>query len=952
MELELRINGVVASQDVSPNDSLLALLHREGYFSVKCGCETGECGACTVLVDGVPRPSCVMLAAQAGGCAISTVENLGNSRHLHPLQQAFAELGATPCGFCSSGMLLSAAALLRRSPAPTESEVRDALSGHLCRCSGYARPIQAVLRAAALMRGEARNQLEFNVVKKAEDPPSGTRPQRPLSSNNQSHTVGKPIVPISAVKKVTGRAAFAADRPQQGMLYGHILTSPHAHAVIRNIDISRAKALAGVHAVLTYKDVPRVPHSSVEGSEQERMLRDQYCLDYMVRYAGDRVAVVAAETPELAEQAVRLIGIEYEVLPAILDPRQSLDPGAPRIHPEAESQGIYDATRNIAARVRHERGSVEQGFREADLVIEGEYIVPLMHAAPIENHTVITYFDEDDRLVVRTSTQAPHHVRRVLAHMLNVPISRIRVVCPDAGGGSGAKQEIILEDLCVLLTIATNRPVMLAFSRAEELICSRVQQEYIVRMKTGVRRDGTIVANQLALITGTGAYGTHPLIDQGAVSALSLYPSPHLRFVAEVLYTNLPPSGAYHGSGTPQEFFALESHMDEVARRLGIDALELRRKNWLKAGEAYPLVQERNGESIPVVGSSSLAECVRIVEEQLRWRDKRGGSGSGRQRRGIGVALSFYGVHPYTGTSGAVIKLNEDGSFDIFAAANDAGPEDATILAQMAAETLGVSIEAILIHSSDTDTVPYESGASGSATLYASGGAVLRAADQMRRQLLVAAGRMLNALPESLKINSGIIAAPQGQTVSIAQVATYALFSENRHIIATSTGKVQEAPTSFAALGVEVEVDGETGIIKVLKAVCAVDAGCAINPLVQETEVQGAMIQGLGAGICEELLYDQRGRLLTINMRDYRICGALDIPELQTYLVESADSAAPLGVKAIAELPLQCMPAALANAVSDAIGTSIRQLPLSPERVLRAIHAQSKITKKQQVAHG
>lgn len=939
MELELSINGVIASLDVAPSESLLSLLRREGYTSVKCGCETGECGACTILIDGAPRPSCVMLAAQAGGCTITTTEGLGSSRLLHPLQQAFAETGAAQCGFCTPGMLLSAQALLKRSPAPTESEVRDALSGHLCRCNGYAKAIQAVLLAASTIRGEHRSMPDYNIVK-SKALGSITRPMHALSAaNNQTHTVGKPVLPADAIEKVTGRASFAADFTMQGMLYGRVLISPHAHAVIRNIDASRARSLPGVHAVLTCKDVPRVPYSSVESPAQEQALRDQYLLDYIVRYAGDRVAAVAAETPEIAEQALRLVDVDYEVLPGILDPRQSRDSDAPCIHPETDSQGIYDAARNVAARVLSEQGDVENGFSESDRIIEGEYVLPLTHSAPIENHTTITYFDENDCLVVRTSTQAPHHVRRTLARILNVPLSRVRVVRPDLGGGLGVKQEVVLEDLCSLLTIATNRPVMLAFSRAEELISTRVQQQYIVRLKTGVKRDGTIVANQMALITSTGAYATHPLIEQGAASALSLYPCPHQRFVAEVLYTNLPPSGAYRGSGSPQEFFALESHMDEIARQLEIDALELRRKNWLKAGDPHPLPGTWS-DSRPIVESCGLPECLRVVEEQLRWREKRGGSGSGRTRRGVGIALSHYGVHPYHGISGAIIKLNEDGTIDLFAGANDAGHGSSTMLAQIAAETLGIAPETVLVHSGDTDIVPNEIGSHSSTTLYASGGAALRAAEQLRRQILVIAGRMLNALPESLKINSGIIIAPDDQATTIAQVAAHALYVENRHIMTTATWKVPQIPISFAALGAEVEVDTETGAVRVLKAVCAVDAGCVINPLLLEIQVQGNMVQGLGAGTCEELIYDQQGRLLATSLRDYRLYGALDIPELQTYLVETSDPLGPQGIKAVAELPAQCMPAALASAVADAIGgTRVRQLPLTPERVLRAIHA-------------
>jgi putative selenate reductase molybdopterin-binding subunit len=334
MELELRINGVVASLDTSPNESLLALLRREGYSSARQGCETGECGACTVLVDGVPRPSCVMLAAQAGGCTVTTAENLGTAHNLHPLQQAFVDLGAAQCGFCTPGMLLSAYALLKSQPSPTEAEVRNALSGNLCRCSGYLKPVQAVMRAAAVMRGEDVPEPEHNIVSIGDIAAlTASEERRPLpndaqsqstnrgattkipavvlensvgiAANGQLHVVGKALPDIHAIKRVTGRATFTGDLNQPGMLYGRILTSPHAHALIRHIDTTQAKALPGVHAVLTYKDVPRTPYSSVERPLFTSGLKDQYNLDYIMRYVGDRVAVVAAETPEIAEQALR-----------------------------------------------------------------------------------------------------------------------------------------------------------------------------------------------------------------------------------------------------------------------------------------------------------------------------------------------------------------------------------------------------------------------------------------------------------------------------------------------------------------------------------------------------------------------------------------------------------------------------------------------------------------------
>ena len=995
MELELRINGVIKSLEGAPNESLMTVLRQEGYYSVKHGCETGECGACTVLVDGVPRPSCIMLAAQAGGCTLTTVESLGSARKLHPLQEAFVDTGAIQCGFCTPGMVLSAHALLKSNPHPTEEEVRDALSGNLCRCTGYVKPVQAVMRAAAILRGETvapisrpesgenfktwdpgRSPLEhaeygagspggeggLSGLTGGKDAPTadedsfgggGTATLVDVRTATDLSIVGKPERKVDAVKLVTGKPAFVDDIELRDMLHGRLLTSPHAHAIIRNIDASEARALPGVHAVLTNKDVPRVPYTTAGQSWPEPGPHDQYCLDYIVRFVGDRVAAVAAETPEIAQQALDLIKVDYEVLPAVLDSRQATNPDAPRIHPEPESYRIHDASRNIAAHLHAEVGDLERGFAESDLVVEGEYIVPQVQQTPIENHIVITYWDEDDRLVVRTSTQVPYHVRRIIAPVIGLPPRRIRVIKPRIGGGFGVKQEVLLEDICALLTIATDRPVKLEFSRAEEFRSSRSRHPQIIHMKTGVKRDGTIIANEMTLLANTGAYGTHALTVQSNTGSktLPLYPCPNIRFVAEVVYTNLPPAGAFRGYGVPQGFFALESHIDEIAGQLGMDALELRRKNWLKEGDENPLAKalgegkEGYGQ---IIESCGLPQCLQIVEEKLNWKEKRGKGGAGRFRRGVGVSLAMHGTAiPGLDMGGASIKLNDDGSFNVLVGATDIGTGSDTVIAQIAAEVLGVRMEDIIIHSSDTDFAPFDTGAYASSTTYISGGATKKAAEQVRMQILEVAGHMLKAHPDDLTISNRIITAPNGQTVTVSQVALHSLHVENQQqIMATASWMSYNSPPPFAAQGAEVEVDTETGVVRVLKAISAVDAGRVVNPIMAEGQIEGGVTQALGYGVCEEMVYDEQGALLTTNLSDYRIFSAVDMPEMQSYLVETHDPFGPFGVKAIAEIPIDGMAPAVANAVADAISIRINQIPLTPERVLRAIHAQTETAKR------
>ncbi len=943
MELELRVNSVVESLDATPNESLLTLLRRNGYTSVKQGCETGECGACTVLVDGVPKTSCTMLAAQAGGCTLTTVEGLSTTNGIQPIQQAFIATGAVQCGFCIPGMMLSASALLHRTLDPTEDDVRDALSGNLCRCMGYEKPVQAVLRAASVLRGDVPAEygsLGGNVLNGARitgrqravvldganavtAKQRAIQPMTPFTGIGSSSlsVIGKTVQPVDAVKIMSGRATFTDDLSIKGMLHGKILTSPHAHAVIRNIDASEARAMPGVHAVLTYEDVQRVPYAS--GNEVGP--QDRYSLDYIVRYVGDRVAVVAAETPELAQQALERIKVEYDVLPILLDPRQALEAKSVQIHTESESHNIYAAERNIAARTRIETGDVERGFAESDVVVEGEYSLSMTRQTVLETHSVITYFDEDDYLVVSCNIYTPHRVRRVLASVLGIALHRIRVEQPALGGSATIQQSIVLEDICALLTQATRRPVRLVYSRSEELRESGAYPQHVVRMKTGVKRDGTLVANQMIVLASTGAYGMYM---PTSANVLELYSSAHTRFVTEVLYTNHPPA-----SNTPAanaEMYALESHMDEIAKRVGMDAIALRRKNWGTTG---------------IQAESRVPESMQLVETKLQWESKRGQTWNSRLHRGVGVALTRYNsALSNAESSGAIVKLNEDGSFDVFVSAVSSTMK--TMLAQIAAEVLSVSVDEILLHTSGTDIVPFATTTNMASTLYNAGAALRRTAEQVRRQVLIVAGRLLNVMPETLKIDEGTITPSplNGQTLTIAQVAAHLLSNEGKQIVVSASWKEAYPPTVYAVQGVEVEVDTETGALRVVKIVTAIDAGRVIHPALAEAQVQGSVVQGLGLGVSEEVLCDTQGRVLTTTLSDYHIYNAAEMPEMQTYLLQDETaSTSVFGAKSVVEVAQSGVAPAIANAVADALGYRIRQLPLTPERILRAIHSAKRL---------
>jgi putative selenate reductase molybdopterin-binding subunit len=1003
MKISLNINHKLYEVEAAPGDSLLDALRGEGFFGAKHGCESGECGACAVLLDGEVVNSCVYLAAQAQGHRIETIEALGEhpeqgwrtSPGLHPLQQAFVESGAIQCGYCTPAQVLAAKALLDRNPNPSEAQVREEISGVLCRCTGYKKPVQAILRAAAILRGEQVEPIdggtgEAPIPAPAEwlpeegGPPAGDGgPVAPVEQNvatrqrvmpriqvtHETETwssVGKPEPKVDAVKLVQGKPAYTADFERRGMLVARVLHSPLAHARIKRIDASRARQLPGVAAVLTWQDLPRVIYSTAGQSDPIPGPLDAFSLDNKVRFVGDRVAFVAAESAAIAEKALQLIEVEYAPLPEIFDPADALKPDAVRLHDEPEFVNFADSdpTHNLAAEIRIDIGDLAKGFAEADVVIEGDYEVPKVQQAHIEPHVVVTYWDEDDRLVIRTSTQVPFHVRRILAPVLNLPVKRIRVIKPRIGGGFGGKQEVLVEDVAAHLTIATGRPVVYEYTREEEFTAARSRHPMRVHMKTGVKRDGTITANEMYALCDTGAYGCHALTVTGNTGhkAMALYvgdgpyrKSPNIRFYADVVYTNHPPAGAFRGYGVPQGFWPLERHMERVARQLGLDPLEFRLKNALRAGELHPFstAWSEGREPRPeIIETCGLEECARQGKAVIGW-DQKSGNPNWRQiqgkphlRKGIGVALVMQGTAiPYLDMGGASIKMNDDGSFNLLVGATDLGTGSDTVLAQMAAEVLGVPLEDLIVYSSDTDFTPFDKGAYASSTTYISGAAVVRAAQQVAERIRQRAASMFNAQGQGggtleagqIQLAERRAVAPDGRTLTLAEIGHNALHHENQEqIMAVGSYFSPVSPPPFAAQFAEVTVDVETGNVVVDKLVMAVDSGVIVNPITASGQIEGGMTQSLGYAVCEEMGYDERGRARERDLRDYHIFQAHEMPELETIFVETFEPSHPFGVKAVAEIPMDGVAPAVGNAILDACGADVFQNPATPERIWRA----------------
>lgn len=996
------INGIQKEFEFEPGSTLLTLLRREGYFGAKYGgCSDGGCGACAILLDGVPVNSCTMLAAQASGHSIETIEGIGEHPEqgwkktdgLHPIQKAFVESGAIQCGYCTPAQVLAAKSLLEHNLHPTEDEIREALSGVLCRCTGYLKPVQAVMRAAAILRGESvpeigdgHETVESWTISKdtngdtpddscAETLPSVTTrisPKVQISSKTREfHAVGKSEPKLDAVKLVQGKPAFAADIELRGMLIGKILHSPVAHAKIKKIDTSKARALKGVAAVLTWQDIPRVVYSTAGQSDPIPGPLDMFSLDNRVRFVGDRVAFVAAETVELAEKALKLIEVEYEELPPVLDSRSAMDKGSARIHEEPEYVNFADSdpSINLAAKIRIDIGDVEKGFAEADRVFECDYDVQKVQQAHIEPHVVVSYWDEDDRLVIRTSTQVPFHARRILAPVLGLPMKRIRVIKPRVGGGFGGKQEILIEDVAAHLTIATKRPVLVEYTREEEFIASRSRHPMRIRMKTGVKKDGTITANEMYALSDTGAYGCHALTVTGNTGqkSMALYvgdglyrKNPNIRFYADIVYTNLPPAGAFRGYGVPQGFFPVERHMEKIARALNLDPIEFRMKNAVRPGELHPFStswsegREPRPEIIYTVG---LEDCVDKGKDVVGWENKFNNPSwhtvedKPHLRRGIGIATVMQGTAiPYLDMGGASIKLNDDGSFNLLVGATDLGTGSDTVLAQMAAEVLGIPTEDILCYSSDTDMTPFDVGAYASSTTYISGAAVVKAAEQVAEKMKQRAAKMLSSDSSGKPLTADDIvladkkaSAADGRSVTIREIAYNSLHHEDQEqIMGVASYVSPSSPPPFAAQFAEVTVDVITGKVIVDNLVMAVDSGVIVNPVAATGQIEGGMSQALGYAVCEEMRYDEKGRSLDNNFIDYHIFRANEMPGLEALFVESYEPSHPFGVKAVAEIPLDGVAPAVGNAILDACGVDVDSLPITPDKVYFKLKEQNK----------
>ena len=766
------------------------------------------------------------------------------------------------------------------------------------------------------------------------------------------------------VEKITGSARYAGDLRLPGMLFARTLRSTVAHANIRRIDASKARALPGVKAVLTHQDVPRVLHYGSPAPRNASLAQDQYILDNKVRYWGESVAVVAAISDEIAEEALALIEVEYDPLPVMTSIEAALAPGATLIHDVGPGGNL------VAPPFKVKRGDIAKGFAEADLIIEGEYEGGRPTPAYMEPNVCVCHWEHSGehgaehgtepgggagKLTVWLSTQTAFMARGILAEVLGLPLNQVRVIVDHMGGGFGAKQDLFQSEfLCALLSRAARRPVMMEYTRKETFLGGRTRHPAKIWLKQGFKRDGTITARQARAVFNSGAYGSHgPGVTAVGTGALtSLYRCDNIELEGLCVYTNAPIAGAFRGYGVVQTYYALDIQMDEAAVKLGIDPAALKLKNAVREGDIAP-------SGHPIVGHG-LEDCIKRGMAEVGWNEPRAKNGSHQWFSGIdpasasssaralrfgrGVGCEMHGSSAYPGIKeqgNAIVKLNEDGSAVLLTGTAGLGTGAHTVLAQIVAEELGIPFESVSVMHGDTDTVPWDIGAFASHTTYMGGRAAQMAATEVKKQLLARAAESLEVAASELEIRRGVISV-RGTDISLSVAA--ALGVARGQPAAHLVGSATYTPTksySFAAHFVEVSVDVETGQIEVLRVTPVHEVGRVIHPIAAAGQIEGGIQQGIGHTLSENYEIDPvTGKSLNAGFVDYKMPLSMDMPPIHTILLETApDPGGPWGAKGIGEDPIIAIGPAIANAVFDAIGVRFRHYPITPEQVLNALRA-------------
>lgn len=905
--ITLRVNGETHQLFIHPRDTLLQVLRDSLRLTgTKEGCGNGNCGTCTVLMDDQPVNSCLVLAMEAEGHSVTTIEGLAQRGQLLPLQQAFIDHGGLQCGFCTPGIILTAHAFLNSHPQPTEAEIRQALAGNLCRCTGYDKVVRSVLAAAQSEKGPTKF--------------------------SPATAVGHRVPRVDGVAKVTGQATFGADMHLPGMLYAKVLRSPYPHARIKRLDLKQSLALEGVIGAITGADLPPLKAEVVATAGEMFVNRVDHWKCLLARdkvlHIGQGVAAVAAVDPHIAEEALKLIEVEYEPLPVIEDVLEAMKPETPVIHPELSTSGLGEKVNipsNIASYQEMERGDIEAGFKESDVIIEQTYHTQMVHQGYLEPQAAVASVDAQGKVTVWTSTQGHFDAKLQLCDLLSIPYHHLKVVPLEVGGGFGGKMTVWIEPLCILLAHRTGRPVKIVLTRDEVFQATGPGAPTVITIKAGATKDGTLKALAATLIYDAGAYPGSPVM-MGAATGIGAYHLPNYKIECYDVVTNKPWVQAYRAPGATQAAFAVESHLDIMAEALGLDPVEFRLRNAVAEGDTPPTERTYNR-----IGFRTLLENV---SQHPAWTSPDLSGEGPNQGRGMACGLWYGAVM----TSSAQVTFNNDGSVALMVGTPDISGSRTSLL-QIAAETIGIPPDKVSITVSDTESGGYSDVSGGSRTTYSMGTAVYRACQDAIAQFSKRAAVQLKAEVDKIEYDKGIfrVKGSAQSGVSLAELAKMSLKRGDGPVVGHgSLTRLAPAP-AFAVHIADVEVDPETGKVKLLNYTAFQDVGRAINPTLVEGQMQGGAAQGIGWALSEGYVFD-KGILLNPSFMDYRMPTATDVPFINTEIIEVPSPTGPYGARGVGEAPIVPPPAAIANAIYKATGVRIHELPMNPERVFWALN--------------
>ncbi|CAN5668225.1 molybdopterin-dependent oxidoreductase [soil metagenome] len=901
--MSLCVNGKAFSEEPRPGQCLRTFLRELGWFGVKKGCDQGDCGACTVWLDGEPVHSCLIPAHRTEGHEITTIEGLAKDGELHPMQKAFVAAAGFQCGFCTAGAILTAATLSEAD----KDELPRLMKGNLCRCTGY-HAIENAIRGVTS-----------------------------VETATEGEALGKSIPAPAALDIVQGHARYTLDTAIEGMLHMKILRSPHAHARIVSTDKTRAMAVPGVQAVFTWEDVPRKLYSSATHDDERSDPRDMLILDNVMRHVGQRVAAVVADSYAAAVAGTLALDVKYEVLPAVFDPEEAIKPGAPLLHEgKGADLGVQHAEKNLLWELHGHVGNVAAGFAEADFVHEGTYTTGRIQHAHLETHCSITWLDENDRLHVRTSSQTPFITKGRLCSVLDLDPFKVRVFCERVGGGFGGKQEMFTEEICAFATLKTGKPVQLEYTREEEFIACSTRHPAKLNIKVGATKEGRITALHIDYTYNTGAYGNHgsAVLFHSTGESVAAYRCANKMIDAYSVYTNTVPSGAFRGYGLPQTVFAVESAIDEVAKGVGMDPFEFRRRNVVQPPDPFIALHDEP-EDLDY-GSYGLDQCMDLVENALKEGNGVAPPESDDWLVGQGAAIGMIAcVPPTEHRSEARLYLEDDGHFHLSIGSPEFGNGSTTVRQQIISNILNTHPSRVTYIQADTDVNGYDTGPFGSAGMVVAGKAVENAANLLRDRILDFAAKRTGAPRPSCRMALDNVDC-NGTLVPLSEIAVAAR-AEGRPLEVARKAYGTPRSVAFNCQGFRIAVHRISGEIMILQSVHAADAGVVVNPVQLRGQIEGAIAQGIGSALYERMVFDSGGKVTNPAFRNYRIPAFSDSPPNQIFFADTYDAFGPLGAKSMSEAPINPIMPALGNALANATGMRFYDAPFRPDTIYRPI---------------